>query len=56
MEQHVSTFLIGHHQVKHVLYNTQMEYKNAIFFRIEISISKYRISRVTSKDLVKNNS
>jgi len=26
MEQHVSTFLIGHHQAKHVLYNTQKEY------------------------------
>jgi len=58
MEQHVSTFLIGHHQAKHVLYNTQKEYKNAFFFlsRIKISISKYRIFRVTLKELVKNNS
>ena len=30
MEQHVSTFLIGHHQAKHVLYNTQKEHTKYI--------------------------
>ena len=58
MEQHVSTFLIGHHQAKHVLYNTQKEYKNLFFFFLELrsQFYKYRTFRVTLKELIKNNS
>jgi len=34
MEQCVSTLLICHHQAKHVLYNTQMEYIKCLFLEL----------------------
>ena len=37
MEQHISTLLRGHHQAKHILYNTLKEYIKCRF-RIDISL------------------